>query len=619
MKFVLLSCNFVYKTVVLFLNFISKLCKYIFQGFITTIKVILKFFNYALIGVKSLLILILLMFSYALFTIKILIGFIKHRNYENKKLKAQKQKEEALRRHEILLAKAKEKEAKKAKAEAALRDKMNAAAEKKRQRELNTYVNDKEKIEKKTFADRLDSLGNKIIAFPKKVKRNIKNKWNNLTFVKEAHNRRDINREVLLINFDGEDAKKSKIKLTYEYVIKNPEGKIVKGYFDAFSKVEVHSFLLSEGNTVYSIKTSKWIQLVHGHRGQAHTKFKMKDLTFFLAQLSTYIKAGIPLVDSIKILIKQFKNTKYKSILKNIVYDLSTGQSFSEALEKQGNAFPNILINMIKSAEMTGELPEALDDMEEYFSEAEATRKAMVTAMMYPAIIFIIAIGVGTFIMLFVVPKFVDIYKTMDNADIPGITMAVLALSDFLQKYIIWIFAVFIILLLIFLYLYKNVKSFRGVVQWTLMHLPVFGNVIIYNEVTMFSKTFASLLSHNVFITDSMEILNKVTNNEIYKMMIFDSINNIAKGKTISAAFKDQWAFPIPAYEMIVTGEKTGQLSEMMKKVSTYYQDLHKNAVARIKTFIEPALIITLAIMVGVIVLAIVIPMFNIYGTIQAQ
>ena len=273
---------------------------------------------------------------------------------------------------------------------------------------------------------------------------------------------------------------------------------------------------------------------------------------------------------------------------------------------------------MVKTAEMTGELPETLDDMEEYFTEIEATKKAMVTATMYPAIIFVVAIGVGTFIMLYVVPKFVDIYKSMDNAKIPGITLFILGLSNFLQKYIVYIAILMLIILLLMIYLYKNVTQFRKAFQWFLMHLPVFGNVIIYNEVTTFTKTFASLLGHNVFITDSMAILNKVTNNEIYKEMIHDAITNVTKGKSVSLAFKDHWAFPIPAYEMILTGEKTGQLPEMMKKVSAYYQDLHKNSVTRIKTFIEPVLIILLTAMVGVIVLSIVIPMFSMYGQIQA-
>ena len=435
---------------------------------------------------------------------------------------------------------------------------------------------------------------------------------------KDLGAKKDINLPELKINFNGPDAIKSKTKQAYEYLIKDPDGKVVKGYFNAFSKVEVHSFLVSEGNKVYKIETNKWINLLHGSHGKSEGKFKTKDLIFLLAQLSTYLKAGISLAEACRILVKQFNNPKYKKILRTIVYDLTIGLSFSEALAKQGDTFPSILINMVKTAEMTGELPETLDDMEEYFTEIEATRKAMVTAMMYPAIIFVIAIGVGTFIMLYVVPKFVDIYNSMDNASIPQITKIVLGLSDFLKKYIIYIGIAFIILLFLFIYLYKNVKTFKRTIQLIIMHLPVFGNVVIYNEVTTFTKTFASLLAHNVFITDSMEILNKVTNNEIYKELIYDAINNVSKGKSISLAFKDHWAFPIPAYEMIVTGEKTGQLPEMMRKVSTYYQDLHKNSVTRIKTFIEPALIIMLTAMVGVIVLSIVVPMFSMYSSIQA-
>ena len=149
------------------------------------------------------------------------------------------------------------------------------------------------------------------------------------------------------------------------------------------------------------------------------------------------------------------------------------------------------------------------------------------------------------------------------------------------------------------------------------MHIPPFSNIIIYNEVTMFTKTFASLLKHTVFITDSMEVLNKMTNNEIYKSMILDTITNLAKGEKISKAFEDSWAFPIPAYEMIVTGEKTGQLAEMMQKVSEYYQELHRNEVVRLKAFIEPILIIGLTFGVGVIILAVIIPMFDLYQQIE--
>ena len=424
--------------------------------------------------------------------------------------------------------------------------------------------------------------------------------------------------KALLLDFEGEDALKSNEKQMYKYVVKNPEGKIVKGYFPGFSKVEVHSFLLSEGNEVYSIETNKWIRLMYGTGSDINKKkIKTGDLIFFITQLSTYIKAGITLVEALKILSRQFKKKNYSRIFRSMIYDLSMGDSFSVAMDKQGNAFPRLLINMVKASEMTGELPEALDDMEEYFTETDKTRKQMITALTYPAIILVIAIIAIVFIMVWVVPQFVGIYSSIEGAKIPGITMFIMNTSNFLQKYYLYIILGIAIFIVAFVYIYKNIKSFKTFMQWAIMHMPVFGNVVIYNEVTMFTKTFASLLAHNVFITDSMEILNKLTTNEIYKGLIEDTINNLAKGEKVSLAFKDHWAFPIPAYEMITTGEMTGQLPEMMQKVSAYYQELHRNAVTRIKTFVEPAMILLLTAVVGVIVLSIVIPMFNMYTTLN--
>lgn len=486
---------------------------------------------------------------------------------------------------------------------------------KKEQQKINdVYINENVTIEKVTFAAKLKKTLNDINNLPTTIAEAFRKSWNNSSFVKNSRNRQDMNRQALLINFDGEDAVKSDKKVVYEYVGKNAEGKIIKGYFEAFSKVEVHSFLLSEGYEVYSIKTSRLIQLLHGRSGSSRTRIKTKDLIFFLTQLSTYIKAGIPLVEALKILSRQYKNKNYERIFRAIVYDLTMGENFSEALSKQGNAFPRLLINMIKASEMTGELPEALDDMADYYTETDKTRKQMITAMMYPSIIFIISLAAITFIMVFVVPKFVTIYESMDNARLPWITQMVISISNFLETKAVLIIIVVVAVITLLVVLYKKFRPFRTLVQWLVMHLPVFGNVVIYNEITMFTKTFCSLLRHNVFITDSMEILNKITNNEIYKMIILDTITNLAKGEKISLAFKDHWAVPIPAYEMIVTGERTGQLPEMMGKVSAYYQEMHKNAVTRIKTFIEPALILFLTVMVGGIVLSIVVPMFDMYN-----
>ena len=189
--------------------------------------------------------------------------------------------------------------------------------------------------------------------------------------------------------------------------------------------------------------------------------------------------------------------------------------------------------------------------------------------------------------------------------------------SNFLKKNLLMLGIGLLVFIIIFVILFKTIKVFKTVVQTILMNIPIIGKIIIYNEITMFTKTFASLLNHNVYITDCMEVLSKITNNEVYKMLIFDTITNLARGEAISNSFKNHWAFPVIAYEMILTGEKTGQLGPMMDKVANYYQEQHKNAVNQIKAFIEPVMIIILAVIVGVVLLSVVLPMFDMYQQIS--
>lgn len=537
---------------------------------------------------------------------------------ENKPVKEKKISKRKQLREQARLAKietkTKAKIAKEKRAEEKLKKKL--LAEEKRKKK-NVSKNDSITINKLTFSDKFKNFLKNLNELPENVKKSFRQKWENTSIAKNRRNKLDLNRKALLVEFSGKDAERSDVKVMYEYVVKDQDGKIFKGYADGYSKVEIHSYLLSEGYQVYSIRTNKWIQLLHGSSGSNKVKIKTKDLIFFVTQLSTYLKSGITLVESLKILSRQYKKKSYKKIFKMIIYDLSMGENLSTAMENRGVAFPNLLITMVKSSEMTGELPEVLDDMADYYTEAEKTRKQMITAMMYPSIVFVFAISVLTFIMLYVIPKFVNIYDSMDGVEIPALTRFIMGASDYIRKNIWYIGLAVIAFIMLFRFLFKKNKYFRTFIQWILMHLPVVNNIIIYKEVTMFTKTFSSLLAHNVYITDSMEILSKVTQNEIYKSLIFNTVTNLARGERLSAEFDGHWAFPIPAYEMIVTGERTGQLPEMMAKVSAYYQELHQNAVTRIKTFIEPVLIVFLTAMVGVIVLSIVLPMFNMYNSIQ--
>lgn len=405
----------------------------------------------------------------------------------------------------------------------------------------------------------------------------------------------------------------SRTKKRFKYICYDKDGKQVKGSFDAFRRMDVESFLSSQGYKILEIKEVNVGKASYFLSFQKEMRYK--DLIFFLTQLSTYVKSGIPLTDSISILENQTKNKHNKDIFKKILYELNTGANFSEALARQGSTFPKLLINMMKTSELTGNLTEALDDMAAYYKTTESNRKQIISALTYPSVVLVISIAVLAFLLIFIVPKFEGIFTEL-GSDLPGITLFLINASDFLQENIVKLIFVLIAVVILIVAMYKNIKQVRRAIQWLIMHVPVIKDVVIYNEVVMFTKTFSSLIKHDVFITDSIEMLGKVTNNEIYKSIIKEAVTNLSTGAGLSKAFENKWAFPRVAYEMLVTGEKTGRLGTMMENVATYYEDEQKNLVQRLKSLIEPVMIVLLAGIVGVVLMAIFIPMFSMYGNI---
>ena len=466
----------------------------------------------------------------------------------------------------------------------------------------------KEKIEKEK-KEETQTLSQKLENY-------IKEKYENLSFVKAAREKKEASLIILTINPNGNDAVRTEAKQTYRYLARNKDGKLVKGYFAALSRLDVYSYLIDEGMTVYEIVTNWAINFFHTESASLKKKMKNKDLVFWLAQLSTYIKAGIPLTDAVKVLAEQDKRKKYKSVYDAVIYELTMGETFSEALNKQGNVFPALLVNMIKSAEMIGNIEGTLDEMSAYYQEVEDTKRAVVSALAYPCIVLIFAIAIVVFMLVYIVPQFVDVYESM-NAELNPVTVITLNISAFLQNEYMKIIEIILAVVVIYTYLYKKVKAFRVMMQHIFMKLPVIGNLIIYKEISLFARTFATLNKNNVLLTDSIDILGKITSNEIYKGIMYRTINNLLKGEKMSETFKDNWAVPQVAYYMILTGESTGELAEMLDKVGDYYQKLQKNSVNMIKTFIEPIMIIFLALIVGFILIAIVVPMFGMYSTIS--
>jgi len=445
----------------------------------------------------------------------------------------------------------------------------------------------------------------------------IRQKYEKIPFVQKQKIEKEKNLKPVTINKDNpNDVYRYQVKQTFRYLVRTPEGKLVTGYFPAYSKMEVYSYLLDQNMIIYEIYTSKLINFLHTESNAMKNKMSTKDLVFWLTQLSTYIKAGIPLMDAVRVLAKQDKRKKYQSLYDSLIYELTMGATFSDALDRQGRSFPSLLVNMVKASELSGTIEQTLDEMADYYQEMEDNRKDVISAIAYPCVVLVFAIGICTFMLVYIVPKFADVYASM-GSEINPITQFCLDLSDFLANNWYFIIGGIVIVVIAYSISFKKVKAFRELMQSLFLRLPVVSKVIISKEINMFARTFATLQHNNVLIADSIDVLAKITENELYKQLMVDTINNLVKGNKMSESFKDNWIIPDIAYFMIVTGESTGELAEMLDRVADYYRKEQKNAVAGIKTFVEPALIVFLAVAVGFILIAVLVPMFDMYSTVM--
>ena len=297
---------------------------------------------------------------------------------------------------------------------------------------------------------------------------------------------RQKNLKIKPLELTYKDTIKYSKNVRYRYKVRNDIGDIQEGQLEALSKVDVYSFLQSQGYDVLSIKEDELFNRL-GLNSLTTRQMKDKDISFFLTKLSTCLKAGITLIESVEILAKQTKNKNTKSLYKHIVFELNSGKTFSEALEKQGLIFPRLLINMIKTSELTGNLTGALDEMASYYKNSDENRKQIISAMTYPAVIFIIATIVLFYVMLYVVPSFTDMYTKL-GSELPPITLAIMNISDFLANNLLGVILTIIISLSILVISYQKIPKFKYGVQYVTMHIPVIKNIIIYKEIKCLLK-----------------------------------------------------------------------------------------------------------------------------------
>lgn len=344
-------------------------------------------------------------------------------------------------------------------------------------------------------------------------------------------------------------------------------------------------------------------------------RVKAKELAFFCRQLSTMIDSGVPLLKALGVLYQQRGPKRLQAAIGVLREELQKGSSFSEAASKSRDVFPPLFVNMVKAGEMGGTLDEILDRLADYFDKEHEIIEKIKSAMTYPMFLFLVAVGAITFLLGFILPKFVGLLQDLD-VELPLITRVVMGISDIVTSF--WYVGVGLITagILGARYLLKDPKN-KLILDTLILKIPIFGSLIKKREISRFSKTLAILQRSGVPVLQAMEVVKRVTSNLLIQNTVSNSQLSIREGRGLADPLADSGVFPDMVVQMVQIGEETGNLEEMLEKVSSFYEREVDVMVSRLSSLIEPIFIVVLAGTMGLVLTSVLLPIFKMITSIQ--
>ena len=397
-------------------------------------------------------------------------------------------------------------------------------------------------------------------------------------------------------------------KFTWE--ARTKAGAQQKGVMEASNESMVEAQLKKYGFTGISVKAEKVGFKFGGGGGKVDTK----DLVVFTRQFATMIDSGLPLVQCLDILASQQLNKSFKSALQNIKESVESGSTFADALAKHPKIFDQLYVNLIAAGEVGGILDTILNRLAAYIEKALKLKKQVKGAMVYPATIISIAVVVIGVILVFVIPTFAKMFADF-GGELPGPTKVVIALSNFIVKYIIVIIAAIIAAISGFKKYYATTNG-RKVIDRLALKAPIFGPLIRKVAVAKFTRTLGTMISSGVPIMDGLEIVAKTAGNKVIEEAIYKVRQAISEGKTIAEPLGECGVFPPMVVQMIAVGEATGAMDAMLNKIADFYDDEVDEAVSAMTAMMEPMLMVFLGTAVGGLVIAMYLPIFKLAGTV---
>jgi type IV pilus assembly protein PilC len=399
----------------------------------------------------------------------------------------------------------------------------------------------------------------------------------------------------------------------FEYTARNnANGQIQKGQLDVPSQAEVSSYLRKNRLMLVSVREApKQIKL--GLPGAQ--RIKTRDIVIFTRQFATMINAGLPLVQSLTILAQQTENKALAEITRAVVYDVESGNTLADAFSKHPRAFSDLYVNMVAAGEAGGILDTILLRLATFLEKSDALMRKVKGALVYPGVIMTVAGAAIAILLIFVIPVFQTMFSSV-NMELPLPTRIVIMLSDLLLGYW-WALLLGLGALVFAIRRYYGTLSGRKTIDSMLLKSPVLGDLLRKSAVSRFTRTLGTLISSGVSILEGLEITAKTAGNMVIHDAVMASRQSIAGGETIAAPLEKSKVFPPMVISMIAVGEQTGGLDEMLTKIADFYDEEVDVAVGALLSLMEPMMIVVLGVIVGGMVVAMYLPIFDMMNTVQ--
>ncbi len=400
----------------------------------------------------------------------------------------------------------------------------------------------------------------------------------------------------------------------YAWTGKTRTGQVQKGEMEAPNEAAVGAQLRRQGIMPSNIRErGKGLDIDIKIPGFGN-KVSTKEIVVFTRQFATMIDAGLALVQCLDILSRQQSNKMFKQVLLQVKESVESGSTFADALKKHPKIFDELFVNLVAAGEVGGILDTILNRLAAYFEKAHKLKKKVKGAMTYPGTVVGIAVIVIGVILVFVIPAFEKMFADFGGV-LPMPTRIVIAISDFIQSWIIAIIAGVMLFIFLFKRFYATPKG-RALVDAYALKLPVFGILIRKVSVAKFSRTLGTMISSGVPILDGLDIVAKTAGNKTVENAIYKVRQSISEGKTIADPLEKTGVFPPMVCQMIGVGEQSGSIDSMLNKIADFYDDEVDEAVNNLTAMLEPMLMLFLGTTVGGLVIAMYLPIFKIAGTV---